>query len=58
MNKKMNETKSEVESQVDSGKEKAAYRKPTLQNLGRVVDRTAGLSLPALESGDPQNRHF
>jgi hypothetical protein len=57
MNENMKETKSDADSQVYSGKEKAEYLKPTLEWLGRVVDNTAGLSLPALESGDPQNRH-
>jgi hypothetical protein len=58
MSETMKETKSDAESPVEIGKEKAEYRKPTLERFGRVVDHTAGLSLPALESGDPQNRHF
>jgi hypothetical protein len=38
--------------------ERSVYKKPKLERLGRVVDFTGGLSLPALESGDPENRHF
>ena len=38
-------------------KKKTAYQKPKLERFGSVVDLTGGLSLPALESGDPQNRH-
>ena len=39
-------------------KKKTAYQKPKLERFGSVVDFTGGLSLPALESGDEQNRHF
>ena len=54
----MTEMKPDADSPAERNKEKAGYQKPRLERFGRVVDHTAGLSHPALESGDPQNRAF
>jgi hypothetical protein len=57
MDKKIEGLGAATETVQETGNGKAVYRKPSIECLGRLVDFTGGLSQPALESGDPQNRH-
>jgi hypothetical protein len=58
MESKLKAQKPVADSSTEKKKGKVAYQKPAFERIGRLVDHTGGLSLPALESGDPQNRHF
>lgn len=57
MDKELKDSNSAAVPAAANKKRKAGYQKPKLERFGRVVDHTCGFSLPALESGDPQNRH-
>jgi hypothetical protein len=58
MESKLKAPESVADRSTEKKKRKVAYQKPAFERIGRLVDHTGGLSLPALESGDPNNRHF